>query len=248
MRLILARKKKDNSKFVKIIVCTIISFLTIFIVNYPVTYETNEDSYYDTNISSLTFPIEAVSSKKIEQVYYEKSNNFSITTIKLTNSDSPIQINEPTLEEYVIPVSDEEIERMVRSCHAESYQGTFEDIEAVAATMVNRYKETKPENKKKGMFSIISGIQFTNPSTANQIAVHNFNTADLAEDSIYYQAVISSLKGNDPTRGASYFYKPEQIIDPNCWHEKSLDYTGYTSPNGHRFFKPQYEQTANIAV
>lgn len=177
---------------------------------------------YDKSVTSTTSRIMKLSSEK--KVVKENKKNIK----KEDNEKS----------DFCIDVSDDEIIWMTRCVFAEDLGGTYEDMLATAASIVNRYKETPKSNRAKGMFSIISGNQFANPCYG-KTETKNFYNADISKNGLYYKAVISALKGNDPTNGSSYFYNINEISLQESWHEHEEDlvYSGYISPNGHKYFR-----------
>lgn len=158
-------------------------------------------------------------------LYYFSKDDF--TKFIINNSDKLSRVSIIN-SKFNVSVSDEEIERMVRSIYVETRDGTFEDSLAVAATMVNCHKA-----ENLNMFELISGNRFGNPEYG-EIEEYNFFNADIDKTHQYYLSAIMALTGADPTGGCNAFYMPSDPIDYSCWHE-SLEYR-YTSPNGHRFF------------
>lgn len=123
-------------------------------------------------------------------------------------------IDNKLIDRYIdgINISRTDFDLLARIIHSESRGEPYKGQVAVGAVVINRVKS--PDFPDTFREVIYQEGQFT-PVTNGHI--------DLAANESAYRAARESLKGNDPSLGALYFYNPEKAV--TYWWLSQLETT-----------------------
>lgn len=110
---------------------------------------------------------------------------------------------------YVIPVTESEITLLARIIEVEARGEPYRGKVAVGAVVVNRVKDSRFPNTVRDV--IYEPNQFYTPGLR-----HHPTPSEESR-----RAAIAALKGEDPTRGALFFYNPDLAVTTPWWASRS---------------------------
>ena len=127
------------------------------------------------------------------------SNNTKTSTNSATNKPSSNSVQAPQKAKSVIPYTQADLDVLSRLVHAEAGGESYKTRVCVAAVVINRVKSNQfPNSIQKVVYEVSDGhYQFT-PVLNGMI-----NKPATEEDK---KAALEALNGNDPTKGALYFF------------------------------------------
>jgi Cell wall hydrolyses involved in spore germination len=107
--------------------------------------------------------------------------------------------------EFVIPASDADVTLLARLIDVEARGEPFQGKVAVGAVVVNRVKDPRFPNTIRDVIY-----------EPNQFAVGGLHRFPVPSEESR-RAAIAALRGEDPTRGALFFYNPDKTVNAAWW-------------------------------
>lgn len=127
------------------------------------------------------------------------SNNSKTSTNSTTNKPSSNSVQASETAKSVIPYTQSDLDVLSRLVHAEAGGESYKTRVCVASVVINRVKSSKFPNSIKGVVYEVSDGHYQFTPVLNGM----INKPATEEDK---KAALEALNGNDPTKGALYFF------------------------------------------